>query len=310
MFKKCLLLMVLFIGLSGHVMAQNYEFILYAFPPAASLDWSSPLKLAYGAGLKGRLVFEHGKNKHTIGHCFMELRKDGKRVELTGSTTAADAPSDADFITKHGYGLGVLFAPMKGALDNSDKLDGELIDRYKTGKVMFIRFAINEQAYLRMKQYIDEYRARGYDKIYNGSNEPRKGTGAGCSAFAMSFLDICGYIDPVFSKEWIRRVNLPKSLVGGPVTGNHVSLAKTIFKAHWAKPGEEAVKLALWDPELMFNWLKNTHKQAFQLYKEKGNYKDMKILGKNFRFDQRGKATGLIIDITDLPPATDQVWQN
>lgn len=310
MFKRSILLIALFVALTGQLLAQSHEFILYAFPPATPLDWSSPLKLAYGAGLKGRLVFEHGKNKHTIGHAFMELRKDGKRVELTGSTTAADAPSDADFITKHGYGLGVLFAPMKGALDCSDKLDGELIDRYKTGKVMYIRFLINEQAYQRMKNYIDEYRAKGYDKIYNGNNEPRKGTGAGCSAFAMSFLDICGYIDPAFTSAWIRRVNLPKSLVGGPVTGNHVSLAKTIFKAHWAKPGEESIALALYDPELMYNWLKQTHKQAFQLYKEQGNYKSMKVLGKNFRFDQRGKATGLIVDITDLPPATDPVWQN
>ncbi len=309
MLKRSLMFLMLLLAMTAPLHAQNYEFILYAFPPATPLDWSSPLKLAYGAGLKGRLVFEHGKNKHTIGHAFMELRKDGKRVELTGSTTAADAPSDADFITKHGYGLGVLFAPMKGALDCSEKLDGELIDRYKTGKVMYIRFIINEKAYARMKQYIDEYRAKGYDQIYNGTNEPRKGTGAGCSAFAMSFLDVCGYIDPMFEKEWIRRVDLPKSLVGGPITGNKVSLAKTIFKAHWAKPGEEAIPLALYDPELMYNWLKETHKQAFKLYKEQGNYKSMKVLGRNFRFDQRGKATGLIVDITDLPPATDPLWQ-
>ncbi|MBU1108432.1 MAG: hypothetical protein KKB51_17285 [Candidatus Riflebacteria bacterium] len=310
MFKKSLLLMILFVGLAGQLLAQSHEFILYAFPPATPLNWSSPLKLAYGAGLKGRLVFEHGKNKHTIGHAFMELRKDGKRVELTGSTTAPDAPSDADFITKRGYGLGVLFAPMKGALDKSDKLDGELIERYKTGKVMFIRFIINEQAYNRMKQYIDEYRAKGYDTTYNGTNEPRKGKGAGCSAFAMSFLDVCGYIDPQFTQAWIRRVNLPKSLVGGPITGNHVSLAKTLFRAHWAKPGEDAILLEMWDPQMMFEWLQNTHKKAFQMYKEQGNYKSMKVLGKNFRFDQRGRATGLIIDISDLSPTKDPIWQD
>lgn len=310
MLRKVVLLIAVFLFTSTIVSAQTYEYILYAFPPATPLNWSSPLKLAYGAGLKGRLIFEHGKNKHTIGHAFMELRKDGKRVELTGSTTSPDAPSDAEFITKHGYGLGVLFAPMKGALDLSEKLDGELIDRYKTGKVMFIRFIINERAYSRMKQYIDEYRARGYDKIYNGNNEPRKGTGAGCSAFAMSFLDVCGYIDPMFEKEWIRRVNLPKSLVGGPLTGNRVSLAKTIFKAHWARPGEESIALELWDPQLMYEWIKRTHQKAFELYKQLGNYKNMKILGKNFRFDQRGRAVGLIVDITDLPPATDPIWQN
>jgi hypothetical protein len=144
---KRILLAIVLLLVGTQLFAQAHEFILYSFPPASPLNWSTPLKLAYGAGLKGRMVFEHGKNKHTIGHCFMELKSpDGDR-ELTGSTTAPDAPSDADFVTKLGYGLGVLFAPMKGALDSSEKLDEELLQRYDTGKVIFLRFIINEEAY-------------------------------------------------------------------------------------------------------------------------------------------------------------------
>jgi hypothetical protein len=36
---------------------------------------------------------------------------------------------------------------MKGALDSSEKLDEELLQRYDTGKVIFLRFIINEEAY-------------------------------------------------------------------------------------------------------------------------------------------------------------------
>jgi hypothetical protein len=304
-----LLIFSLFLFLSSQLFAQAHEFILYSFPPATPLNWSSPLKLAYGAGLKGRLVFEHGKNKHTIGHCFMELKGPNGERELTGSTTAPDAPSDADFITKHGYGLGVLFAPMKGALDKSEKLDAELKDRYKTGKVTFFRFLINEQAYNRMKTYLDEYRERGYDSIYNGTNEPRKGKGAGCSAFAVSFLDVCGYVDPYFEKHWIRRVKLPKTLVGGPITGNHVSLGKVIFKAHWAKEGEDYIPLNMWDPQLMYEWVYRIYDLAVKMQRSEGNYQKLKILGKNFKFVRRGNALGLFIDIRDLPPANDPIWQ-
>lgn len=294
----------------GAEATDSHEFILYAFPPAVPLDWSSPLKLAYGAGLKGRFVFEHGKNKHTIGHCFMELKSpDGDR-ELTGSTTAADAPSDSDFITKHGYGLGVLFAPMKGALDSTEKLDGELIDRYKTGKVTFVRFIINKQAYDRMKQYIDEYREKGYDSIYNGTNEPRKGKGAGCSAFAVSFLDVCGYIDPYFTKNWVRRVKMPRHLVGGPITGNKVSLAKVLTKARWAKEGEDYIPLEMWDPQLMYEWVQKVVRIANKLHAEEGNHDKLKILGRKIRFIKRGKAIGLYVDIRDVPPATDPIWQD
>ncbi len=313
MLKKALLLVCLLFAFCTHLVnaepAVN-EFIMYAFPPAVPLDWSTPLRLAYGAGIKGRLVFEHGKNKHTIGHCFMELKgADGER-ELTGSTTAADAPSDADFITKHGYGLGVLFAPMKGALDSSEKLDGELLDRYQTGKVTFVRFVINQEAYDRMKQYIDEYREKGYDSIYNGTNEPRKGKGAGCSAFAMSFLDVCGYIDPYFEKNWIRRVKMPKHLVGGPITGNKVSLARLLTKARWAKDGEEFIPLEMWDPQLMYEWVQKVVRIANKLYAKEGNYDKLTILGKKIRFIKRGKAIGLHVDIRDLAPALDPIWQD
>lgn len=307
--KKLLLAFLLLTIFATPSVAQNYEFILWAFPPAVPLDWSSPLKLAYGAGLKGRFVFEHGKNKHTIGHCFMELKGPNGEHELTGSTTAADAPSDADFVTKHGYGLGVLFAPMKGALDSSAKLQQELLDRYKTGKVTFLRFIINKDAYARMKKYLDEYRLKGYDKIYNGTNEPRKGKGAGCSAFAVSFLDVCGYIDPYFEKEWIRRVKLPTSLVGGPITGKHVSLAKVIFKAHWAKENEEFIPLEMWDPQLMYEWVHRVYRLAGKMQKENGSFDQLKILGKNFRFVKIDKALGMFIDIRDLKPASDPIWQ-
>lgn len=308
--KKLLLAFLLLTIFATPSMAQNYEFILWAFPPAVPLDWSSPLKLAYGAGLKGRFVFEHGKNKHTIGHCFMELKGPNGEHELTGSTTAADAPSDADFVTKHGYGLGVLFAPMKGALDSSAKLQQELLDRYKTGKVTFLRFIINKDAYARMKKYLDEYRQKGYDKIYNGTNEPRKGKGAGCSAFAVSFLDVCGYIDPYFEKEWIRRVKLPTSLVGGPITGKHVSLAKVIFKAHWAKENEEFIPLEMWDPQLMYEWVHKVYRLAGKMQKENGSFDKLKILGKNFRFVKIDKALGMFIDVRDLQPANDPIWQD
>ncbi len=311
MLKKALLYLCFFLLLIPTANAeQTCEFILYAFPPAVPLNWDTPLKLAYGAGLKGRMVFEHGKNKHTIGHCFMELKGPEGQRELTGATTAPDAPSDADFVTRHGYGLGVLFAPMKGALDSQEKLDSELLDRYQTGKVTFIRFIISRQAYERMQQYLDEYREKGYDSIYNGTNEPRRGKGAGCSAFAMSFLDVCGYVDPFFTKNWIRRVKMPRHLVGGPITGNRVSLLKLLTKARWAKEGEDFIPLEMWDPQLMFEWVQRVVRIANRLYVDEGNYDKLKILGRSIRFIKRGNAVGLFVDISDIAPARDSIWQD
>lgn len=299
------LLIVIALGCSP---CSAQEFVLYAFPPAADLNWNSPLSLAWGAGVKGRFSFQHGKAKHTIGHCFMELiGADGTR-ELTGMTTAPDAPSDSDYITKKGFGLGVLFAPLQGALDASQKLDGELKKRYETGKVAFFRFRISQAQYARMKQYLTEYRARGYDKIYNGLNEPRKGLGAGCSAFAVSFLDITNLIDPVMEQQWIRRVNIPLSLIGGPLTGNTVSLAKLTVSAHWAKPGEPSRELVLYDPQLIFEWLaKEADKARFA--KLHGAKPETTLLGKPCRFVRRGNAVGLYLDVSDCSVPADALWK-
>lgn len=302
-FLAVLLAMVL-----GWSPCSAQEFVLYAFPPAADLNWNSPLSLAWGAGVKGRFSFQHGKAKHTIGHCFMELiGADGTR-DLTGMTTAPDAPSDSDYVTKKGYGLGVLFAPLQGALDSSLKLDGELKTRYETGRVAFFRFRISQAQYGRMKRYLTEFRARGYDKVYNGLNEPRKGQGAGCSAFAISFLDITDLIDPVMAQQWIRRVNIPLSLIGGPLTGNTVSLAKLTVSAHWARPGEPSRELALYDPQLIFEWLGKEFEKA-RFAKLHGAKPETTLLGKPCQFVHRGNAVGLYLDVRGHPVPADSLWK-
>jgi hypothetical protein len=45
------------------------------------------------------------------------------------------------------------------------------------------------------------------------------------------------------------------------------------------------------------------------MYQDEGNYNKLKILGKSFKFVRRGNALGLYIDIRDIPPALDPIWQ-
>ena len=43
-------------------------------------------------------------------------------------------------------------------------------------------------------EYFHEYRDRGYAQNYGLPLRPRYGEGAGCSAFAVSFLDVAGLL--------------------------------------------------------------------------------------------------------------------
>jgi len=110
MFRFPVYFLLVLILATGQVTAQ--ELTLYTFPPPRDLNWKSPQSLAFCAAVGNRLVVTHLKHKHTFGHVFIELKGDGYH-ELTGSTTAPDAPADAEMITKHGHGLGVFFAPLK-----------------------------------------------------------------------------------------------------------------------------------------------------------------------------------------------------
>ena len=276
------------------------ELVLYTMPPPGSLDWSSPRSLVFGAAVANRLTFTHVKHKHTFGHVFIELRGPDGQSEFAGSTTAPDAPSDADFITKHGYGLGVFFANFRGALDTRESLVPQIADREKSGRLGFITFKLNRAQYNRLTTFLKEYKERGYDKIYNGLNRPREGLGAGCSAFGIAFLEVGGFHRPMFAKQWVVSVRLPEQLIGGPLTGRKVSLTKTLM-SRWAREDEPHRVLSLYDPDLMFKWITRMHQASRfqQLHPApadgSGDYTDRPKLVK------RGKAVGIEYDVSREP---------
>jgi hypothetical protein len=306
--RYSLWVLVLVLLAAGHLTAQ--ELTLYTMPPPRDLNWKNPQTLAFGAALGNRLVLTHVKHKHTFGHVFIELKGEGYH-ELTGSTTAPDAPADAEMITKHGHGLGVFFAPLKGALDPKEGLEKELVDRYKSGRVAYIRFKLSPSTFERLQTFLKEYKERGYNQIYNGTNEPRKGKGAGCSIFGVVFLELAGLLHPVWVKEWVRERLIPLEFIGGPLTGKRVSLKQTLVNSRWAKPSEPHMVLRLYDPELMYKWIGLTWKnlQHESLHANPAGKGSTPAAGKA-TIEKRGNALGLVYDCRHVPTPTDPIWQN
>lgn len=307
--------------------AVAQELTLYTFPPPRPLNWASPFTLSFGAGVGNRFTFSHIKHKHTFGHVFIELRGPNGERWLTGSTTAPDAPSDADYVTKRGYGLGVLFTGLQGALDPAPGLDAELVDRYQSGRVAFMTFKLKPATFVRMARFLKEYQERGYHKIYNGLNRPREGLGAGCSIFGMAFLEIGGLMRPEYPRDWVVSVRIPEHLIGGPATGRRVSLFKAMT-GRWAREDEPHRVLSLYDPQLMYVWInKEYQKRRFDqvLHRSPGNDRGSgvqpaparpesagprDIVGRYFPIKPvaRGKALGLEIDCTRMPTPTEPLF--
>ena len=291
-FAVGILALILFAGTFEPVVAQ--ELTLYSMPSPREIDWSSPMSLARGS-LLNRLTFHHVKHKHAIGHVFIELR-DKNGAVFTGSVPAKENSSQR-WVLKEGYGLGILFAPIEGALDSSEGLQAELVDRYQSGRIGFIRFLLNQQTYDRLQTYFKDYQARGFNKIYNGLNRPREGLGAGCSAFGISFLEVAGLMHPVWKKLWPIEVRIPTKLIGGPITRQKVPLTKVLSVFRWARPDEPHQVLTLYEPYKIWDWIVKTWNQE----KAQPTHKVGLML--------RGKAKGLVYDCRHLPCPTEPIFQ-
>ena len=109
--------------------------------------------------------------------------------------------------------------------------------------------------YNRLRYYLIEYESRGYDVIYNGANKPREGKGAGCTAFAISFLEVAGFLKEEWASKWTAKVRVPFELIGHLINDNKVSPLKVLKKRNWAPFDENHVETCFYDPNYMHRWI-------------------------------------------------------
>jgi len=279
------------------VAAQN-ELTIYVIPSKVKYDWSSPSSLykSYFSNYKKNMF---KKDRYIMGHAFVELSTPlapSGRI-LTGMRSVS-REEQKNMVVKEHYGLSILGADMQGRLQTSTELDYE-VDKYsRKGQLAFMSFIISDGAAERMVQFYQSYQA-GFDSNgscgarYGGAFWPRyKGEGAGCSAFAVSFLDLAGLLKDEFD-EWLVRINIPKDLIGGPYNNNNEVRLKDIKKYEsWAESTDSAYvnyePFEIFDPTLMYDWI--------QLEWEADSLNNISLIPL-----QLNKARGILIDSRDQP---------
>ncbi len=196
---------------------------------------------------------------HPIGHFYVKIEVSGYPAILTGMTTIAWADQQlVDFTLKRELGLGgVLLTRQPGRLYSSAEVMRELSLRQRElrvidgrhyhlengrnigptyviedGNVPFLRIRVPAENGRDAIGVFTEYLARG-EQNYFGSllSRPGRGSGAGCSAFAMHWLKSSGIIpfvdeakmdaaiaeipgDPPFWSHFYRRLEIPWSHIG------------------------------------------------------------------------------------------------
>lgn len=269
---------------------------LYTIPAPRAFHWESPGKLVFSYVSNFFAKKSRGTKPHVLGHMMVEL-KDSSRHTIAGVSAAKKSGMTRKVIFQ-GHGLGILFEKIKGVMDETATNFPEIKQRASTGEIAFLQFRINQPVFDRLWQYYTEYKERGYYHYYNGLNNPLQGEGAGCSAFAFSFLEVAGLLDMVPPEICRIERRAPLSLIEnlkehyGPV-----SLLKLFLSKKWALENDPEARLyTTYEPTWLFNWIHRNHSDIPDNGKVQKTWLD--------------KAPGIFIDCSLMPVPAGPIWKN
>lgn len=268
----------------------SYELNLYFYPSPLGVDWRSPFHLT-----KSAVLNSFSLKKRMIGHVSVELVGEHP-TRFVGMSTK-HFKQNKKLLVADGLGLGILLHQYPGHLEKESDLAAERDDRFESGRFSFIKFQLSRDSYLKVYRYLTEYEEQNKFAQYGLPNRPRYGEGAGCSAFAISFLEIANVLDKEFQMEWSGKVKLPEKLIG---TKNiKVSIFKLIFPNHqnlnWAKPNEPGIEISFWDPDKMHAWVQKKIQNKL-------------TLEQNYKIAQIKNTHGLIVNMRDRNPTSESIW--
>lgn len=260
------------------------------------MRWESPGKLVFSYLRNFLTRSSYGKYRHPIGHMMVELRDSAHQV-IAGVRAVKHSGMTRNVLF-NGFGLGILFEKIKGLLDETTVNLPDIQRRSKNGDIAYLQFRINQPVFDRLWKYYTAYKEKGLYKLYNGLNQPLAGEGAGCSAFAFSFLEVAGLLEMVPPEICRIERPAPATLIQrSGTTDKPVSLLKLVLSRRWASATDpEATHYSTYEPTWLFNWINKYH----SFMPEAGKVQQVWL----------NKAPGILIDCSEQPVPSGPIWRN
>jgi hypothetical protein len=267
------------------------EVTLHIFESPHGMRWSSPRSL-FVSRLLNQLTVR--RPPRTMGHVAVEVKGPGSADQLTGM-----AGEGARYLKmlREGQGMGVILEGVPGHLEAKGELAPELERRYARGTIRFIKVLVSEETERRLRTFLTDFHARGYDQTYGGPHRPRYGEGSGCSALGCALLELAGVMTAEMDAAFRKRVAIPEKLIGRP--GRRVNPLALLFSraaGRWARPAEAQVPLTIADPDSMVRWVDATLARLSARPTP------------GLRGERRGRGRGLVIDARHLPTPTEPIF--
>lgn len=254
---------------------EHHEITIYFTQSAGYINWDSPSKLLRSTKLC-YLKAALRKNYCVIGHTQVRLTSSLLPAPLYAAVMGAVRSEKIELVLKKRAGLGVLGSTIQGKMETEENIKEGIALYAKRNKVLYIKFKINAEAAKRILDFM-EYYCQTTDagfapcEKYNGSLWPRyENEGSGCSAFALTLLDVANIIPPE-ANEWLVDVKVPMELIGGEINNNKRIKLSAIRKTNswYAGLGLEDVDYVnykVFDPSIINSWICKKRIQNDSIY--------------------------------------------
>ena len=279
--------------------ANADEISLHVFRSPLGINWKTPWKLATSI-LSNEVAPVNGKRAFSISHVFVELNCESTGQHIFRGMTSATTTEERDLLFRQKYGLGIMFHTYKGRYEKDQQILDDMAPYEGNRRKAILTYKISSKTCQRLLEYANEYEELGYGNMYSGLQaDPLKREGAGCSAFAVSFLRVGGLLSD-YTSQWKQKLHVPVRFVGGPLTGNKVNLLKILSRpaARWS-PNEPNIYLEAWDPELIHKWLGKVYDDV-----ARGTFSGIETP----EISESGRTKKVIFDYRDRPTPNGSFW--
>lgn len=231
--------------------ANELELIYYRAP--RPLDWTTP----------GSLVRTTVSNMmvdypHSISHVNVKLQCEKEAAIYRGSKATKSTLSYAWDLIAESQSMESMIIPVPGTFYENEEILSWLPYLKENGYVRSLKLVLSDEQCVRAKTYLTQFVDQGQNQIYGGlRSNPRLGQGAGCAAFAVSFLEVLGAVKPEFKSSWQRHLRVPLVLTS-TAKRTAAETFVTFMRGRdygWAAPKEAAFEVDFWDPELSYDWI-------------------------------------------------------
>ncbi|MEK2645388.1 hypothetical protein [Bdellovibrio sp. BCCA] len=243
---------------SSLVSANELELIFYRAPKP--LNWQTPGSLVRSAYQNMKARVNGHPYPHPISHVNVRLQCGNEPSIYRGMTSVRSNLSYVwDFAFK-GVALDAFMMNVKGRSYTEEEVLSWLGTLKRQGYVRSLKLILNSDQCARVQRYIHLYEELHLDEVYGGLRSlPHYGQGAGCSAYAVSFLQILDFFPPSLDQAWKRKLKVPLELLSSQTRSAHIGFFGYLRGKDrpWASEKEAYTNLEFWDPDLMYAWVGN-----------------------------------------------------